>query len=135
MEPNKKLSKTCQNVLLQNTKLNAHITTVCCYTNFVKPVNPPSDYKDSRVQFKFPVSSAFSLFRSALIMFHGIRRNSCRNRKKIHRRNTTQNKNTQNTTHMSGKGICRFRGGAFGLCSCFFLPATKKTYTHASFTV
>lgn len=36
---------------------------------------------------------------------------------------------------MSGKGICRFSGGAFGLCSCFFFPATKKTYTHASLKV
>ena len=36
---------------------------------------------------------------------------------------------------MSGKGICRFSGGAFGLCSCFFFPATKMTYTHASLKV
>ena len=28
---------------------------------------------------------------------------------------------------MSGKGIWRFKGGAFGLCSCFFLPENKRT--------
>ena len=28
--------------------------------------------------------------------------------------------------YMTGKGMSRLSGGAFGLCSCFFLPEKKK---------
>lgn len=112
---------------VRHTSLQCDVT--CTLENFLKTVKPRSDYKDSRVEFNFrslPPSACLTAHWWCLMKFEESLVQISEKRARMKK---------QNTTYMSGKGIWRFSGGAFGLCSCFFLPEIKKTYTHASLNI